>query len=344
MYILNIQICYLDVQDIKYVINYDVPKCIEDYVHRIGRTARGTSQGTSMTFMTDDDMRLARDIVRVLEEAHQPVPDELRRGMYQNRGTGRGRGRGWGQGGGRGSAYGSGANTSFVGGSNFNSSISSNSGGYDRNYPGSYNQSTSTTSSSSSSSTTSYSQSSSSGIKSINDLKSSIKPYVNDYYSADWGDPKQGSAWSMEKAEGGMGANQTTIWNWIWILIMTMNDLGLTSDYDAMNETWNKKKKKKIGVIINNRGRETIKDPIPDLTADIIEISTEVIRRMILKKEIKIKIKEGIIKAEMIFGVKKEEGNTVTVTVEVTVVIIITITINVGIQKEDNQKNKKKKI
>ena len=39
----------LDVKDINYVINYDMPKVIEDYVHRIGRTGRAGASGTSIT-------------------------------------------------------------------------------------------------------------------------------------------------------------------------------------------------------------------------------------------------------------------------------------------------------
>ena len=36
---------YTDVKDIKYVINYDLPNVIEDYIHRIGRTARAGATG-----------------------------------------------------------------------------------------------------------------------------------------------------------------------------------------------------------------------------------------------------------------------------------------------------------
>ena len=36
----NWTICYVDVKDIKFVINYDFPNNVEDYVHRIGRTGR----------------------------------------------------------------------------------------------------------------------------------------------------------------------------------------------------------------------------------------------------------------------------------------------------------------
>merc|ERR1719163_465605 len=67
----------IDVKDIKYVINYDFPNQIEDYVHRIGRTGRAGATGSSYTFFTSDKFRYARDLVKVLEEANQPVPEEL---------------------------------------------------------------------------------------------------------------------------------------------------------------------------------------------------------------------------------------------------------------------------
>lgn len=56
----------LDVRDITYVINYDMPKIIEDYVHRIGRTGRAGANGIAITFFaTDEDVRLARDFIDV---------------------------------------------------------------------------------------------------------------------------------------------------------------------------------------------------------------------------------------------------------------------------------------
>jgi ATP-dependent RNA helicase DDX5/DBP2 len=69
----------LDVKDIKYVINYDLPTQIEDYIHRVGRTGRAGATGSSYTFFTSDKARMAPDLIRVLEEAGQPVPDELRK-------------------------------------------------------------------------------------------------------------------------------------------------------------------------------------------------------------------------------------------------------------------------
>merc|ERR1712063_238185 len=67
----------LDVKDIKYVINYDFPGSIEDYIHRVGRTGRAGATGSSYTFFTADKARHAPDLIKVLQEANQPVPDEL---------------------------------------------------------------------------------------------------------------------------------------------------------------------------------------------------------------------------------------------------------------------------
>jgi ATP-dependent RNA helicase DDX5/DBP2 len=67
----------LDVKDIVYVINYDLPNQIEDYVHRIGRTGRAGAKGHSYTFFTEDKARLAKDLIAILREADQHIPDEL---------------------------------------------------------------------------------------------------------------------------------------------------------------------------------------------------------------------------------------------------------------------------
>jgi len=67
----------LDVKDIRYVINYDMPKQIEDYVHRIGRTGRAGASGTAFTFFTSDNYKLVKDLIRIFREASQEVPPEL---------------------------------------------------------------------------------------------------------------------------------------------------------------------------------------------------------------------------------------------------------------------------
>ncbi|OIR57770.1 MAG: ATP-dependent RNA helicase DBP2 [Amphiamblys sp. WSBS2006] len=68
----------LDIEDIRVVVNYDFPKTTEDYVHRIGRTARGNSaEGTAYSFFTSADAGNARDVTKLLKEAQQPVPEEI---------------------------------------------------------------------------------------------------------------------------------------------------------------------------------------------------------------------------------------------------------------------------
>jgi len=61
----------LDVDDIKFVINYDYPNNSEDYVHRIGRTGRRDKTGTAYTLFTPDNAAKARDLMGVLSEAKQ---------------------------------------------------------------------------------------------------------------------------------------------------------------------------------------------------------------------------------------------------------------------------------
>ncbi|KAF4640193.1 DEAD (Asp-Glu-Ala-Asp) box polypeptide 17 [Toxoplasma gondii] len=103
----------LDVKDIRHVINYDMPNQIEDYIHRIGRTGRAGAKGCAYTFFTPDKPRLARELVRVLRGANQPVPPELESlGMYSSSSSGRrwgGGGRG-GRGGMRSGGFGGGPN------------------------------------------------------------------------------------------------------------------------------------------------------------------------------------------------------------------------------------------
>ena len=78
--------CCLDIDDIEYVINYDFPNQTEDYIHRIGRTARCNKKGTAFTFFAHKNYKQAGDLVDILEEAKQPVnPDLLRMAGGNNR-------------------------------------------------------------------------------------------------------------------------------------------------------------------------------------------------------------------------------------------------------------------
>lgn len=69
----------IDIDDIRMVINYDVPHEAEDYVHRIGRTARADRDGKAVTFITDKDSYKFRRIEKLLEKEvpKNEVPAEL---------------------------------------------------------------------------------------------------------------------------------------------------------------------------------------------------------------------------------------------------------------------------
>jgi ATP-dependent RNA helicase RhlE len=64
----------LDVEGISHVVNYDVPGCPEDYVHRVGRTARAGAEGEALTLMTLAETAQMRDIERWLG---QTLPREV---------------------------------------------------------------------------------------------------------------------------------------------------------------------------------------------------------------------------------------------------------------------------
>ena len=60
------------------MINYDFPNSAEDYVHRIGRTARADKSGTAYTFFTEGDSKASAELIAVMTDANQDVPDRLR--------------------------------------------------------------------------------------------------------------------------------------------------------------------------------------------------------------------------------------------------------------------------
>ena len=59
------------------MINFDFPRNIEDYVHRVGRAGRAGKTGTSITFVERRDRKSAEELIRILQEAGQEVPYEL---------------------------------------------------------------------------------------------------------------------------------------------------------------------------------------------------------------------------------------------------------------------------
>ncbi|HEX3467225.1 MAG TPA: DEAD/DEAH box helicase, partial [Candidatus Elarobacter sp.] len=56
----------IDIADLGHVVNYDVPMAAEDYVHRVGRTARAEQTGDAITFVSHEEERLFRDIEKAV--------------------------------------------------------------------------------------------------------------------------------------------------------------------------------------------------------------------------------------------------------------------------------------
>ena len=108
----------IDIDDIRMVINYDVPSDTEDYVHRIGRTARADRDGEAITFISEDDIYRFQSIEHFLgmEVEKLPLPEGLgeapaytkREKKPNTRRNGRWHSKGSGKGGGKGKGYGKG--------------------------------------------------------------------------------------------------------------------------------------------------------------------------------------------------------------------------------------------
>lgn len=93
----------LDIPNVTHVISYDLPKDIDDYVHRIGRTGRAGNTGIATAFFNRGNRNITRDLLELLREANQDIPSWLgeiaAEGSYGGGGFRGGRGGG---GGGRG--------------------------------------------------------------------------------------------------------------------------------------------------------------------------------------------------------------------------------------------------
>lgn len=76
----------IDVDNIGLVINYDVPNDAEDYIHRVGRTARAKSTGVALTFINEDDQRKFAQIEKLIgdEIFKIPNPEEIGAGPEYN--------------------------------------------------------------------------------------------------------------------------------------------------------------------------------------------------------------------------------------------------------------------
>lgn len=98
----------IDIEKLPHVVNFELPNVAEDYVHRIGRTARAGQQGNALSLVCVDELKLLRDIEKLLganiEKVNLPGYDidprikaepiqNGRSGNRGNNGGGRGRGR-----------------------------------------------------------------------------------------------------------------------------------------------------------------------------------------------------------------------------------------------------------
>ncbi len=88
----------LDIPNVTHVVNYDLPSDIDDYVHRIGRTGRAGNTGVATGFFNRGNRNIVRELIDLLREANQEVPQWLetvgRESAFGGGGGGRGRGRG----------------------------------------------------------------------------------------------------------------------------------------------------------------------------------------------------------------------------------------------------------
>jgi ATP-dependent RNA helicase RhlE len=68
------------------VVNYDVPPDPEDYIHRIGRTARAETTGTAITFINEKDQRKFGRIENMIgnEVIKLPLPEGMKPGPIYN--------------------------------------------------------------------------------------------------------------------------------------------------------------------------------------------------------------------------------------------------------------------
>ena len=75
----------LDIPDIRTVINFEIPKDGDTYIHRIGRTGRaGNKEGTAYTLLMNYEVQFALTLTKILEVSGQPVPRELENICYND--------------------------------------------------------------------------------------------------------------------------------------------------------------------------------------------------------------------------------------------------------------------
>ena len=74
----------LDFPNVSYVFNFDMPKNIEDYIHRIGRTGRVGNKGKAISFYNDNNRQIGEALVNELKKSGQKIPEFLEEFDYYN--------------------------------------------------------------------------------------------------------------------------------------------------------------------------------------------------------------------------------------------------------------------
>ena len=63
----------IDIPDVDFVINYDLPDVAENYVHRVGRTGRGVSKGIAISFCSTEEKPLLKEITSYIGKDIQEI-------------------------------------------------------------------------------------------------------------------------------------------------------------------------------------------------------------------------------------------------------------------------------
>lgn len=73
----------IDVKGIAHVVNYDLPQCSDDYIHRIGRTGRAGASGQAVSLLTPEDNQQWHRISKLLKRSQSPAPRVLRAAVHK---------------------------------------------------------------------------------------------------------------------------------------------------------------------------------------------------------------------------------------------------------------------
>lgn len=76
----------IDFPNVSYIFNYDTPKNVDDYVHRIGRTGRCGNTGKSYSFINENSRPIINDLYSLLKKQRIEIPDFIERMYRENKG------------------------------------------------------------------------------------------------------------------------------------------------------------------------------------------------------------------------------------------------------------------